>query len=275
MAKNKTIPFYKMTGGGNDFVLFDNRKGILPKDYSALAKKVCDRKFSIGADGLLVLEKSNVSDFRMVYHNADGSRAEMCGNGARCIARFSDLLKIAPHKMNFVTDAGTLSAEVNNDSVKLKLSQPKELKLDFPLKLEDGKELHVSSLNTGVPHAVLLVTDLEKTEVQELGRAIRTHKEFAPAGTNVDFILLKDRQSIQLRTYERGVEAETLACGTGATASALICAAKGMVESPVSCQTKGGEVLKIYFEMDPNSLTMKEVYLEGPATVCFRGEIEL
>lgn len=325
MEKSKLFPFYKMTGGGNDFVLLDNREQVLAGDYSKIAEKLCNRKFSIGADGLLILEKSKEAHFRMVYHNSDGSRAEMCGNGARCIARYAALLKIAPSKLSFVTDIGIVSAEVKGESVKLKMVDPKDLKLDFPLKLEDGKEIHLSSINTGVPHAVLLVTDLEKTEVEYLGRAIRFHKAFVPQGTNVNFVLHKGGQTLFVRTYERGVEAETLACGTGVTASALVCATRGLVESPVSCTTKGGEILKVYFQFKqdlslspspspspsrgedkgegepsdsagrqksafvserktvPNAkfglnkeeLSFHDVYLEGPATVCFRGEVEI
>ena len=134
MAKNNQLTFYKMTGGGNDFVLFDNRNGVLPQDYGSLAKKLCNRKFSIGGDGLLVLEKTEEAHFRMVYLNSDGSKAEMCGNGARCIARFAYLLNIAPEKMTFITDAGILSAEIHPDSVKLKMSSPKNLKIEFPIK---------------------------------------------------------------------------------------------------------------------------------------------
>jgi diaminopimelate epimerase len=277
MGKNNPIPFYKMSGGGNDFVIFDNRKKILPEDYGELAKKMCERKFSVGADGILILEKEENADFRMVYYNSDGSRAEMCGNGGRCIARFAHLLKIAPQKMKFETDSGPIGAEIIAESVKLNMGAPRDLKMDFNLKLEDGKEFNASFVNTGVPHAVVLVTDLEKTDVQNLGKAIRYHKEFAPAGTNVNFVLHKDDHTLAVRTYERGVEAETLACGTGVTASSLICGVKNLVSSPVSCVTKGGEVLKVYFQIEKASagIAISEVYLEGPATVSFRGEIVL
>lgn len=256
-------------------MLFDNRDHSLSRDYSVLAKKVCERKFSIGADGLLILEKSPDADFRMIYYNADGSRAEMCGNGARCIARFAYLLKVAPAKMNFATDAGMLWAEIKGETVKLKMSTPKDLRLDFPARFEDGKEFHLSFINIGVPHAVLMVNDLDKTEVQELGKAIRSHKEFAPAGTNADFVYHRDNHTLFIRTYERGVEGETLSCGTGAVAAALICAAKELVESPVVCQPRSGETLKVYFQPGKESGTFKEVFLEGPATICFKGEIEL
>lgn len=280
MAKTDGLPFFKMSGGGNDFVLFDNRDGSLPKDYAALAAEVCRRKYSVGADGILVLEKSPEANFRMVYYNADGSRAEMCGNGARCIARFANLLQAAPPKMTFMTDAGLLSAEVSGETVKLKMSPPRDLKLDFPVKVDD-REFTLSSVNTGVPHAALLVTDIEKVAVEELGKKIRFHRDFAPAGTNANFVAVKDRHNLAVRTYERGVEGETLACGTGVTAAALICAAKGLVDSPVSCLTRGGETLAVYFTVGEerraaaaaNKTAFYEVHLEGPATVCFRGEL--
>ena len=275
--KHNTTPFYKMNGGGNDFVLFDNRKKNLPEDYSALAKKVCERKFSIGADGLLVLEEDAQADFRMVYYNSDGSRADMCGNGARCIARLAHLLKAAPLKMNFQTDAGLMAAEVSGDSVKVNMVNPKDLRLDLSLKLEDQKEFSASYVNTGVPHAVVMVTDLEKIDVRDLGRKIRYHKEFAPAGTNANFVQLKDPRTLLVRTYERGVEDETYACGTGAVASAVIGGIQGQVTSPVECLTKGGEILRVYFKVQEVSqgISVSDVFLEGPAVLCFQGEVEL
>lgn len=263
-----------MTGGGNDFVLFDNRKETLPKDYSSLAKKVCDRKFSIGADGILVLERTEEAHFRMVYFNADGSRAAMCGNGARCISRFAYILELAPEKMKFITDAGPLSAEIQGDSVKLQMGTATQMRLDFPLELKEYKQLHISFVNTGVPHVVLLVTDPDKTEVDGLGRLIRSHKQFAPEGTNVNFVRHKDEHTLVVRTYERGVEGETLACGTGVVASSLICAAKELVKSPVYCLTRGGEILKVYFTYTKGA-SFQDIYLEGPASLCFKGEVEI
>lgn len=266
-----------MTGGGNDFVLFDNRKKNLPADYSELARKLCDRKFSIGGDGLLILEADPSADFRMVYFNSDGSRAEMCGNGARCIARFAQMVKAASGKMNFQTDAGPVSAEVHDRIVKVNLGPPRDLRLDFSIKLEEQKEVNASFVNTGVPHAVILVSDLEKIDVADLGRKARYHKEFSPEGTNANFVRHVDEHNLIVRTYERGVEGETLACGTGATASAVVFGAKGMVSSPVSCLTKGGEVLKVYFKIETVSqgISVTEVSLEGPAEICFHGEVEL
>ncbi len=271
--KNNVVPFFKMTGGGNDFVVFDNRKEVLPKEYGPLAKKVCTRKFSIGADGMLVLERTEEAHFRMAYFNEDGSRAAMCGNGARCIARFAYLLNIAPEKMKFITDAGILSAEIQGESVKLQMGQTTGMNLDFPLEL-GNKELHLSFINTGVPHVVLLVSDPDRTEVNELGRSIRFHKQFSPEGTNVNFVRPKEEHSIIVRTYERGVEGETLACGTGVVAASLICAAKDLVKSPVHCLTRGGEILKVYFSKNPRE-SFTDIYLEGPASLCFKGEVEL
>ncbi len=281
--KNNMINFYKMTGGGNDFVVVDNRKDQLPKDFSPLAKELCVRKFSIGADGLLVLEESDVANFRMHYYNSDGSRAEMCGNGARCIAQFAYLLKAAPQKMSFVTDAGVVEAEILERSVKLKITPPKDLRLDFPIRLDPGKEFNVSFINSGVPHTVLMVSDIEKVDVEELGKTIRFHKEFAPAGANANFVLVHDKNNISLRTYERGVEQETLACGTGAIASSLICAAKGMTQTPVTCKTRGGENLTVHFQKNfqseveplPPGDPFTEVYLEGAVKVCFTGNLQL
>jgi diaminopimelate epimerase len=277
VAKNSLYPFYKLNGGGNDFVLFDNRKKILPQDYSALAKKVCDRKFSIGADGLLVLETEPGADFRMVYYNADGSRADMCGNGARCIARFAHILKAAQTKMNFQTDVGIISAEIHDGTVKVNLGHPKDIRLDFLFKLDEQKEFNASFINTGVPHTVITVRDADKIDVQDLGSKIRYHKDFAPAGTNVNFVQHVDSHNLIVRTYERGVEGETLACGTGVTAASIIYGAKELVQSPVSCLTRGGDTLKVHFKLEHEGrrVSVSDVFLEGPAEVSFHGEVEL
>ncbi len=266
-----------MSGGGNDFVVFDNRKKNIPADYSALAKKLCDRKFSIGADGLLVLETEPTADFRMVYYNADGSRADMCGNGARCIARFANIHKVAADKMNFLTDAGMISAEIYEKTVKINLGTPKDLRPDFSIKIDEKKEFNASFINTGVPHTMILVKEAEKIDVQEMGSKIRYHKDFAPAGTNVNFVQPVDDHNIIVRTYERGVEGETLACGTGVTAAAILCGIKELAKSPVACLTRGGDTLLVHFkiERDERRTSITDVYLEGPATVSFFGEVKI
>ncbi|MBN1824082.1 MAG: diaminopimelate epimerase [Endomicrobiales bacterium] len=273
----KKINFCKITAAGNDFIMIDNRKKAMPRDLPSAAKKLCHRQFSVGADGMILLENSVKADFRMRYFNADGSAAAMCGNGGRSISRFAHLLGVAGKKMVFETDAGLVRSEILGKNVKLGLYEPRDARIDFTLRVE-RREFDVSFINTGVPHTVLFVNDIEKADVVSLGRMIRYHREFAPAGTNVNFVQKKDAHSIWVRTYERGVEGETLACGTGVTASAIVSGLKGIVKPPVDCITKGGYTLRVSYgineEGDFVSL-VSNVYLEGPAEVAFRGEVEL
>ncbi|MDO8734153.1 MAG: diaminopimelate epimerase [Elusimicrobiota bacterium] len=266
------ISFTKMSGSGNDFIVIDNRNKIV-KTASAFAKKYCNRE---GVDGLLLVEKSHFrhTDFKMVYYNSDGSHASFCGNGARCISLFAYLNKMAPSKMSFESDAGIILAEIKNCSrkaklcydVKIKMPAPKNFKLDFDL-IASGKNFEASFANTGVPHTVIFVKDIKNVDVNKLGRLIRFHKKFQPAGTNVNFVKVLGKNKLQVRTYERGVEAETLACGTGVVASAIISIMKKYVSSPVSVLTQGGETLKVYYDG-------KTAFFEGKVTVIFEGKIE-
>ncbi|MBI5167126.1 MAG: diaminopimelate epimerase [candidate division NC10 bacterium] len=266
----KKIPFYKMSGSGNDFLVIDNRKGVMPKGASRFVPQVCRRRVSAGADGVLLVEPSRKANFRMLYYNADGSEAEMCGNGARCIARFAFLQGIAPARMVFETKAGLVRAEVKGERVKVQMGDPHSLSLNMKI-LVQGSRFTVHSINTGVPHAVLFYEDLEKVPVKELGPKIRFHQAFQPAGTNVDFIRIKGPGDIEIRTYERGVEDETLACGTGCVAAAIVAAALGEVRSPVALQTRGGETLSVYFDKKGKGFT--SVFLEGGARVVYEGEL--
>ncbi|OGS03639.1 MAG: diaminopimelate epimerase [Elusimicrobia bacterium RIFOXYA1_FULL_47_7] len=273
----KTIKFAKISAAGNDFILVDNRKKVVPRDVSSLARKWCHRKFSIGADGLMLLEESPKVDFRMRFYNSDGSVAAMCGNGGRSIARFAHILGVAGKHMVFESDAGLISASMVGKNVRLRLSEPKDARLDFTLKVEK-KEFAASFINTGVPHTVIFVNDIEKADVDTLGRMVRYHREFAPQGTNVNFVEKKDAHSIYVRTYERGVEGETLACGTGVTASAIISALRGIIKPPVNCLTRGGDVLKVSFTLNHEGdllSPVSSVYLEGPAEVSFWGEAQV
>jgi diaminopimelate epimerase len=265
------ISFAKLSGAGNDFVIIDNRRGLIPKNEADFVRKVCARRVSAGADGLLLVENSDAADFKMRYFNSDGSEVETCGNGARCIARFAYIEKIVPSsKMKFETRAGIYSAQVMDDAVKLRMGDAVGMRLDFPLKLENG--LHeISFANTGVPHVVYFVDDLEKVDVVKLGRETRYHGDFQPEGTNANFIRVRDEHSLDIRTYERGVEDETLACGTGCIASAIVAAAKGKASSPVVAHTRGDYLLKIYFTLEPQGA--KEVFLEGDARVIYRGHL--
>lgn len=280
----KLINFTKMQAGGNDFVVLDNRKKFHPENYSQLAKKMCINKFSVGADGLLILEnlakkvKRN-THFQMRYFNPDGSEANFCGNGASCLALFAYEKKIAPAKMNFLSKSGLVSAMVKNGKVKLKMTNPQRLNLDFTLDI-DGKKYLLSFINTGVPHTVNFIREIDKIDVQKLGKIIRFHQFFQPDGTNVNFVQVKDKNTISIRTYERGVEDETLSCGTGAVASAIIAGVKNLVKPPVGADrppvkvlTQSGETLKVYYQIKNNQID--EVYLENSPKIVYTGEIEV
>lgn len=265
------IPFMKMSGSGNDFILIDHRKPLIDVDQMAeFARKVCRRRTSVGADGLIFVEHSEKADFKWQFFNADGSVAEMCGNGGRCAARFAHLKGITGASLTFETLAGILSAQVNGKRVNLEMTKPHSLHLDESLVI-DGEPHALSSVNTGVPHAILFVNDVETIDVVRLGRSIRNHPHFAPAGTNVNFVHWGKGSELSVRTYERGVEDETLACGTGTVASALIAAFKNMVKSPVSVKTRGGEVLTVHFEIEDREV--KRVFFEGEVHIIYEAEI--
>jgi diaminopimelate epimerase len=235
-----------------------------------LIRKVCQRKLSVGADGLILIEKSEDVDFKWRFFNSDGSLAEMCGNGARCAARFAYLNGIAGEKMRFATAAGVIAAEVTGEQVKIGMTDPFDMQTGRRIEVS-GQSIRLSHINTGVPHAVIWVEDLEAAAVAALGREIRFHPAFAPAGTNVNFVSLRDKGALKVRTYERGVEDETLACGTGAVASALMAAAEKGYGSPVNVQTRSGGVLTIYFKQDDTGFN--HVYMEGDARVIYQGKM--
>ncbi len=265
------IPFTKMSGSGNDFIIVDHREPFLKEDrLRDFIRKACRRRISVGADGLILIERSQKADFKWRYFNADGGEAEMCGNGGRCAARFAYLKGIAGPSLKFETLAGILSAQVDGKRVKLEMTKPFGLKLDETL-LIDGKKQIFSSINTGVPHAVLFVEDLEGLDIVPIGKAIRFHSHFSPGGTNANFIRMDKGSQLSIRTYERGVEDETLACGTGAVASALVAAFKGLVKSPVSIKTRGGEVLTVHFEIEAKEV--KRVFFEGDVHIIYEAEM--
>jgi diaminopimelate epimerase len=268
---NNRIPFYKMHGGGNDFVLIDHRERFIPEaEQPRFARRVCHRQLGAGADGLILIEDTPTAHFRWRFYNADGSQPEMCGNGGRCAARFAVLNGIAPAELSFETLAGTIVASVKGRLVKLLMPGVGDCLLGQDIPLEETTLLG-HFLKVGVPHVAVPVADLDAAPVTGWGRAVRFHPLFAPAGTNVNFMRVEGPQTIRIRTYERGVEDETLACGTGAAASALIAARLGQVVSPVTVHTRGGEALTIYFT--PQGETFSEVYLEGDALVVYQGEL--
>jgi len=276
----KTIPFYKMSGTGNDFILIDNRRGRLKgKNIGRLTQAVCRHRLSVGGDGLILLERSPKRDvhFRWRLFNADGGEAEMSGNGGRCAARLAYLLGIAPRKMVFDTLAGLVRAEVlkprghkAEPSVKIEMPLPKDFRMEVKIPVE-GQTYLGHFLNTGVPHLVFFVQDLDSVDVAGLGRAIRYHPLFQPAGANVNFVTVKNGKKVWMRTYERGVEEETLACGTGAVATALITGALGMGRSPMKLIQRSGMSLSVYFRWDGRQF--QEVFLEGDAKLIYSGEM--
>ena len=266
------INFIKMVASGNDFVVIDNRHKVTKsQSYKALAQKICDRKFGLGADGLLLLEKSKRANLKMRIFNADGSEAEMCGNGARCVAFWLNAKrKSAGSKFKIETKAGIIATEVIGNRARIRLSDPKDIELDIPLKVYN-RNLKVNFINTGVPHTVIFVQGLEKIDVFNLGQAIRYHKGFVPEGTNVDFVEVLGHNSIAIRTYELGVEDETLACGTGSAAAALIFTLQTKAQDKIYIHTRGKEILAVYFKRTEDRFS--EVWLEGKAGIVFQGRI--
>jgi diaminopimelate epimerase len=269
--KDSILTFYKMSGSGNDFILVDNRGGSVDEENVArLVASICRRKLSVGADGMILIEESDRADFKWRYFNADGGEVEMCGNGGRCAARLAYLKGIAGPRLSFETMSGVIRAEVTGGRVKLEMPESTIAELDYLLKVEE-ETLTVSSITVGVPHVVIWVTDVEASPVFKAGRAIRNHERYAPAGTNVNFVKQLDDGTFAIRTYERGVEDETLACGTGSVGTALIAATKGMTTSPAVLHTRGGEDLKVYFEKSGESFS--GVFLEGEARVIYEGKL--
>jgi len=268
-GREMEINFWKLNGSGNDFIIIDNRANLFKcNQYVDFVKAVCRRKESLGADGVIFVENHPEYDFAWRFFNSDGSEAEMCGNGSRCVARFAYLNGIALKDMVFLTKAGPIKASVEGRRVKVLLPTPTGHKTGISI-LRDGAELKMDFINTGVPHVVIFSKDVEAVPVVEIGRFVRYHTLFQPSGTNVNFVQMVGPKEIKVRTYERGVEDETLACGTGSVASALICAHRNNLSSPVSVITRGGELLKVFFERNEGGF--KEVYLEGDTTLVCSG----
>lgn len=267
------LEFTKMNGAGNDFILLDNRAGKTALTPAQIAR-LCDRHRGVGADGLIALIPcaSGKADWAWQFYNSDGSTGEMCGNGARCFARFVQRLTGDKERLTFETEAGVITAQFQDDRVTVNLTPPKDLLLNQQVPLSVGPTL-IHSLNTGVPHAVLYVPDADKAMISQLGPEIRRHPHFGPRGTNVNFVQVLGANSIRVRTFERGVEGETLACGTGVTASALISARLHGFRSPVRVRVQGGDTLEVSFRDADEGFA--DVRLNGPAEFVFEGRIEV
>jgi len=270
----RKIEFFKMNGSGNDFIVIDNREKIVENigfKTEEFVKRICKRGLSIGADGVILIENTDEAgcDFAWRFYNSDGSQASMCGNGSRCAVRFAYLKGIINDtKTVFLTGAGKIYGEiVGINTVKVQLTKP----TDYKTINLDNQTMYF--INTGVPHLVIFVDDLESVDIAGLGAKYRYHEAFAPAGTNVNFVNILDNNTIAIRTYERGVEAETLACGTGATASGLISGLIKNIQTPVEVQTRSGKILKIYFQIKnaQSSEPIDIVFLEGDSMLSFVG----
>lgn len=268
------IHFWKMNGAGNDFVVVDNRENQLSLSREEIAL-LCQRQRGIGADGLLAVEPAedrseNGADYRMRYYNADGGEAEMCGNGARCFAAFVNRLNGGQlEQVSFETMAGVIQAQFLGDTIRIDLGRPQDQKLNDNLKV-NGEQVTVHSVNTGVPHAVVTVDDLENTDIRTLGSALRHHAHFAPAGSNINFMQIEAPDHISIRTYERGVEDETLACGTGMVACALMHHQLNDAPLPVRITVRGGDTLLVDFDRNADG-DIENATLTGPAEFTFEG----
>ena len=271
------IHFFKMTGTGNDFIIIDNRKRIVDaENCHDFVRGLCRSGTSVGADGVILIENDPDVDFRCRFFNADGSMPEMCGNGARCVARFAYLTGIVDNpRMSFRIGEEIVAAELWDTNVKVQMPEPSDLRRNLDVQVK-GRTVVLDFINTGVPHAVCFLKDerdLEAVNVARLGRALRAHESFTPDGTNVDFAFVENTHRIKVRTYERGVEEETLACGTGAIAAALLAAVRGETESPVEVRVRSGESLTIHFKKTGGKVPFKDVSLEGNALVVYEADL--
>ena len=267
------LDFVKMNGAGNDFILVDNRAGRIKLNTEQIVR-LCDRHRGIGADGLFLLVPNTTgkADWSWDFFNSDGSVADMCGNGARCFARFIQSVTGVADHTSFETGAGVITAKFSGARVTINLTAPKDLRLNETVPTATGK-LTVHSLNTGVPHAVIFVPDADQAMVQSLGAELRYHGHFKPRGTNVNFAQVLGPDRIRVRTYERGVEGETLACGTGVTASALVSSRVHQFKSPVQVQVQGGDTLEVGWHEAGDAFI--DVKLSGPADFVFQGTLEI
>jgi len=257
-----------MSGSGNDFIFMDGMDGSLAWIEGNWVRNVCRRALSVGADGLVILERDAAYDFAWRFFNSDGSMAEMCGNAGRCAARFAFEKGIAGPTMTFLTKAGPIRAEVKGNHAKVQLTPPELFNPDLTIRVA-SQDLSLFYIDTGVPHVVLEVEDIEAFPLVETGRKIRYHEHFSPAGTNVNIVTVKDKHTLQIRTYERGVEDETLACGTGSMACALMAAHRQKCTSPVAVRTASGEILNVSWDGKPGEWA--PVYIEGRVRFVYEG----
>lgn len=261
------IEFAKYTGAGNDFILIDNRSGLFRAD-SELIREMCARRTSIGSDGLILLEPSAKADIRMRFFNSDGGEAEMCGNGARCLIAFAGRKGLDKTTITMETMERVLTARADGETISLEMGDVSETQLDMDIEI-DGKTYRVHHTNSGVPHAVMFVENAEEVDVVSLGRKVRFHERFQPKGANANFVQVTGKNTITARTYERGVEDETLACGTGCAACAVISNLVNGLTPPIHVRTRSGEVLTVDFKKERDAIS--QLTLSGPARLVYEG----
>ena len=271
---SRAVRFWKLEGAGNDFLGLDGRAGGFQLKRQQIAD-LCDRRRGVGADGVLVVEKPKVrgADFRMRYYNSDGGEAEMCGNGARCFALLARAVSGRKgNELRVQTQVGLLTLRTSGQEVQVSMTEPTKLRLGRKLVVA-GRKLAVDFLNTGVPHAVLFVRSVRSIDVAKQGRAIRYHSAFAPSGTNVNFVEIGRGNRIHVRTYERGVEGETLACGTGVVAASILSNLRRGLRPPIQVATRGGDNVRVGFSMENGHA--RKVTLQGPARIVYRGVLHV
>jgi diaminopimelate epimerase len=267
------IEFVKMHGAGNDFVLFDDREGRIPwQDHFRMAA-VAARRTGIGCEGIILVQRSERADFRMRFLNPDGAEAGMCGNGARCVAAFAHAIGAAGRAMTMETRCGLMDAELTGHGVRVWMPEPDRRRYGLTARLAGGAPVDGHFLHTGVPHFVVPVTDVGPMDVEGMGRQLRRHEEFAPEGANVDFVAWRQPDRMSMRTYERGVEAETGACGTGAIACAVVAVETAGLTLPVRVRTSAGYELIVDGDWRDGRCT--GMTLTGPAREVYRGVIDL
>jgi diaminopimelate epimerase len=265
------IDFWKMHGAGNDFILVDDRRLTFPASDKAWLSGIAARRTGVGSEGIILIQPSASAHFTMRFFNPDGSEVDMCGNGARCVARLAHDIGAAPARMRFDTGAGVISAEIIGEQVRLGMTTPKDWRLNRTLDLPGGQRAY-GFVNSGVPHVVMEMDVLDEADVAGMGAAVRYHKDFAPKGTNANFIAVTGPNALRIRTYERGVEAETLACGTGIVAAGLVAGRMGRVSAPVRITCASGDVLEVNYRLTADGA--EDVTLLGPAAYVFTGVLE-
>ncbi|MFQ6105174.1 MAG: diaminopimelate epimerase [Candidatus Glassbacteria bacterium] len=272
------IEFMKMSGAGNDFIVLDNRNGRYDDLEEIHIRRLCERKRGIGADGLIMLQSDNDVDFSMRYFNRDGREAEMCANGARCVVLFAHFIFPNRWDFSFNSPSGLHTGSlVNADGKQLvEIAMPSPTHILPEDRIRIGKrDIAFGFIVVGVPHVVIFYKEMpETTEILELGRNVRNHERFGIQGTNVNFVTVKGRDNIEIRTYERGVEEETLACGTGSTAASILSTLRGLTHPPVRCLTRGGDILTVTFEYDTATGDISNLKLLGEAQLVYEGRLD-